>query len=146
MAVKFVDPNKEKLILTALNKPNTVKGVTRETGIPLRTTKEYLERLVALGKIKDLKTYPYSYKRIPRNQWPESKLKAVVSTEETPVIDVALVAQIITLLKSDEVPTDPIIRAIKEYLSALDRGLEPQAAVNVIDSAVEAFKQIIKDT
>lgn len=133
---KNLEPNKEKLILGTLNKPNTIKGIANESGVPHRTVKTYVERLVELGKVKDLKTYPFSYRRIPKNQWSDEPRQ---ESSET------VVNQIKKILQSNDEIKDPVVNSLRQYLVAMERGLTEDAALNLIYAAVEAFKQIVKE-
>lgn len=141
--IKTLEKNKENLILGALSKPNTVQDAQKLSKLPISTVRLYIRRMVELGKVKDLETYPRTYRRIPRNQWPGASSDDSLDDENN--IDNSLVAQVKQILTTDVENTDPVLKAFKVYLQGIEGGLPIDAAVNMINAASEAFKQIVKE-
>lgn len=118
--IKNLDKDKENLILSTLKTPKTTKEIIQLSKMADKTARVYIKLMEKNGKLIALPTYPITYTRVARKDWPlEEQEKANVSLTKGLSSRPDVVSTLMTLMVNDEEVSNPILKAIKESIAEI---------------------------
>ena len=141
--IKNLDETKVKAILGTMPKPVPFNEIIALSGMKDKTARIYVNKLVEAGKITKYATYPPTYKRIPRNEWPTPAEDILEEIKEPPP---SMEVDIVRLLKSDKELDNPILLSVRESLNLIDKGeLTYAALITFLVSTTNAVHKLSKE-